>query len=289
MPAFERAVGGPDSAPPSGAAQREALAVERTRPFRWLVRAGFLARAITYGLIGAMALALAVGAGSEPASPNQQGALAVIASAPLGGVALAIISAGLLAYALWKIGQGVFGRGPEGGGGKHVKDRAGNLGGGLSYLAFFAVSVHVLAGSRGSGSSEPQKTAQGILGWPGGDVIVGIAGGALVAISLYQIYDAIRCRFMDDNKLGEMSEGERRVFAWLGRTGLTSRALVFALIGYFLIRTATEFDARRAIGVDGALAEVHGQPFGPWLLGLVAVGLLAFATFSLFEARYRRL
>src|SRR5690349_2194835 len=60
------------------------FAGERTRPFRWAVRAGFVARSVTYGVVGAIALALAVGAGSAPAAPNQQGALALIAHAPLG-------------------------------------------------------------------------------------------------------------------------------------------------------------------------------------------------------------
>jgi hypothetical protein len=43
------------------------------------------------------------------------------------------------------------------------------------------------------------------------------------------------------------------------------------------------------VGLDGALARIHHQPFGPWLLGLAAAGLLVFAVYSLFEARYRRL
>ena len=33
----------------------------------------------------------------------------------------------------------------------------------------------------------------------------------------------------------------------------------------------------------------HRQPFGEWLLALVAVGLITFALFSFMEARYRRL
>jgi hypothetical protein len=37
------------------------------------------------------------------------------------------------------------------------------------------------------------------------------------------------------------------------------------------------------------LAKLQHQPFGPWLLGLVAAGLLIFAVHSFFEARYRRL
>src|SRR5437016_4469057 len=121
------------------AAQREALDAERSRPFRWLVRVGFLSRGITYGLIGGIALALAVGAGSAPASPNPEGALTLIASSPAGRAALVVIAAGLLTYALWKIGRGVFGHGPEGGGDPSLKERVGNIGGGVAYLAFFGV------------------------------------------------------------------------------------------------------------------------------------------------------
>jgi hypothetical protein len=86
-----------------------------------------------------------------------------------------------------------------------------------------------------------------------------------------------------------MGQLERRVFMTLGRIGLVARALVFALVGYFLVKTAIDFNPHDAVGLDGALARVHRQPFGPWLLGLAAAGLLVFAAYSLLEARYRRL
>jgi Domain of Unknown Function (DUF1206) len=269
--------------------QSEALEAERVRPFRWAVRAGFVARSITYGVVGAIALGLAVGAGSAPAAPNQQGSLTLIARAPLGRVAVAVAAAGLLAYALWKLGQAWFGRGPEGGGDPDVKDRISNAAGGIVYLGFFAVAVRILFGNSSSGSSEPSKAAAGVLGWPGGSVIVGIAGCVLIAISLFQIYDACRGGFAEDSKLGEMSPAERQAFMVLGRVGLVARALVFGLIGYFVLRTAIDYSPREAVGLDGALARVHHQAFGPWLLGLVAAGLIVFALYSMFEARYRRL
>jgi hypothetical protein len=157
------------------------------------------------------------------------------------------------------------------------------------YLAFFAVAVRILFGGSSGSSSQPSKTAAGVLGWPGGPALVGIAGSALIAISLYQAYDAIRGNFADDSKLTEMSPRARRAFMALGRIGLVARGLVFAIVGYFVLKTAIDFNPRDAVGLDGALARVHRQPLGTVLLALAAAGLLVFSIYSLFEARYRRL
>ncbi len=271
------------------AARSETETLERTRPFQWLVRAGFVARGITYGVIGALALAIALGAGTMGTSPNQQGALVLIAHTPVGRPAMVVICAGLIAYAVWKFTQGIFGHGPEGGGSVQLKDRVANLAGGFAYVGFFAVGILALTGSSSSSSNEPRHAARGVLGWPGGQLIIGIAGAALMAISLYQIYDAIRGGHARESKTEEMNAPEHSLFMTLGRIGLTARAVVFGLIGYFLVRTAIESKASNAIGVDGALARLHHEPLGRWLVGVVAAGLLTFAAFSLAEARYRRL
>lgn len=254
------------------------------------MRVGFVARGLTYGLMGALALALAFGAGTSGASPSQQGALGLISRSVLGRIALVAVAAGLLAYALWKLTQGILGTGPEGGGGASAKDRIANGFAGLTYIGFFLLALRVvLTGSGGNGNGEARHTAAGVLGWPGGPVLVAIGGAVLVAVSAYQIYEAVTGAFASEDRTARMKSKQRRAFMLVGRVGLTSRALVFALVGYFLVRAAIDYNASKAVGVDGALARVHHEPLGPWLLGLVAVGLLAFAAFSFAEARYRRL
>lgn len=270
-------------------ARAETEAAERSRPFQWLVRAGFVARGITYGLIGVLALALAAGAGTFGTAPNQQGALELIDRSWPGRAALVAIAAGLLAYALWKLTQGIFGAGPEGGGGTDLKDRVANVSGGVAYVIFFFVALRVLTGTAGRSTTEPRQTAAGVLGWPGGSVIVGAAGAILLLVSLYQLYEGLAGHFAHDSKVGRMKAHERRVFMTLGRIGLSARAVVFALIGYFVLRAAIDYNPGTAVGVDGALARLHHQPAGPWLEGIVAAGLLVFAAFSVAEARYRRL
>jgi hypothetical protein len=266
---------------------RQTLAVERSKVFCWSVRAGFVTRGLTYGVIGGLAVALALGVGSAGASPNQQGALALIADAPLGRVVIGVAAVGLLAYALWKLALGIVGRGPQGRGGTRLIDRAGNLGAGVTYIAFFAVAVQVLIGAAGRRAAEQGETA-GVLGLPGGQFIVGIAGLILVVVSLVQCYQALCGQFIEDNRYREMGTSEYRIFVAVGGIGLIARAGVFALVGYFLCKTAIDFKAT-GVGLDGTLAQVHGQPFGNWILGFVALGLELFAVFSFFEARYQRL
>ncbi len=65
--------------------------------------------------------------------------------------------------------------------------------------------------------------------------------------------------------------------------------MVFCVVGAFLVVAGTSADPSQARGLGGVLAALAAQPFGPWLLGLVAVGLLSYGLFLLAEARYRRM
>ncbi len=86
-----------------------------------------------------------------------------------------------------------------------------------------------------------------------------------------------------------MTERQRRTYMTVGRVGLCARSIVFGIVGYFLLQAAISYDPYDAVGIDGVLARVHREPLGTVLLALVAAGLLVFACYSLFEARYRRL
>jgi len=280
---------GPQSDDLTDGVRAESEKAEGLPIFWWLVRMGFVARAITYGVIGGLALALAFGAGTGGVAPNQQGALTLIGQNVIGRVVLVVIAAGLLAYAVWKLTQATFGNGPEGGGSPKAWERISNFAGGVAYVAFFLVAVRALTGSAGNSSSQPKRAAAGVLGWPAGQVLVAIGGVALVAVSAYQVYDALSGQFATESKTAHMGGKELRTFMLIGRIGISSRALAFALVGYFLLKSAITYDPAKAVGLDGALARLHSETLGPELVGLVGVGLLVFAIYSLFEGRYRRL
>ena len=57
----------------------------------------------------------------------------------------------------------------------------------------------------------------------------------------------------------------------------------------FLVVAAVEARPQRAKGIDSSLRALTGTPLGPWLLLLVAIGLIMFGLFSCCEAKWPRL
>ncbi len=259
--------------------------VARSRGFEWLARSGFVARGLIYGIVGILAIKLAVGAGGTTA--NQQGAMETIARQPFGKVLLILVAIGLGGYALWRLVRALLGHGPEGS--DSGFDRVAALGSGIVYAGLCAIAVEILLGSRSTGGSgSAQKTTAGVFGWPGGTWLVGVAGAVFVGIGLYQGYRGLSKDFLEDAKTEQMSPWARQWIEWIGTFGHLARMVVFGLVGVFLIKAAIEFDPNKAVGLDGALAKVADASYGPLLLGLVAAGLIGFGLYSLSDARYRR-
>ena len=252
--------------------------------FEWLSRAGFVARAVIYGLIGVLALKLALGHGGK--LTDQQGALATVAHQPFGKYLLTLLAIGLGAYALWRFVRAAIGHGPEGS--DSGVDRVAAFASGVAYLVLCVLAVGILVGTS-AGSSNPQKAAAGVLGWPAGTWLVGAAGIVLIGVALYQGYRGLTKDFLSDSKTEEMSPAMETWIGWIGRVGLLSRMVVFGLVGVFLVKAAVDYNPDKAVGLDGALAKLANHPYGSVLLGIVAAGLVAFAVYSLSDARYRRI
>jgi hypothetical protein len=248
-----------------------------------LARAGLVARGVLYGVIGALSIGLAAGAGGKTTS--QTGALKTIAHQPLGTVALIALAIGLAGYAAWRLLEGVSGF--RGGKTASTSHRVSAIASGVAYAVLCAVAVEILAGSSPSSGGAKKATA-GVLGWPGGPVYVAIAGVLLLGAGVYQGYKGIGRKFCEDSQMEHMSAEVRRAFTALGVAGYCARGVTFLLIGYGLIKAAVDYSPRSAVGLDGALQELIRASYGPVLLGIVAAGFLAFALFSIADARYHR-
>src|SRR3569833_3861965 len=85
-----------------------------------------------------------------------------------------------------------------------------------------------------------------------------------------------------------MSPRVRKAGTTVGGIGKSTRSLVYAAAGAFIAYAAISFDPGKAKGVDGTLRQFAHTPAGPWLLALVALGLIPFGAYSFCEARWRR-
>ena len=253
--------------------------------FEGLARAGFVSRGLVYGIIGVLALRVAIGDGGK--ITNQQGAFHTVAHQHFGGVMLTIVAIGLGGYSLWRLLRAALGHGPEASDGAF--DRLAGASSGLVYAVLCFAAVEVVTGSSGGGAGNAKKTTAGVLGWPGGVWIVGIAGAVMIGVALYQGYRGLTRDFLKDSKTEQMSPATRRWIGSIGTVGHLARMVIFGLVGAFLVKAAVDFRGRAAVGLDGALAKLLEHSYGDYMLGLVAGGLIAFALYSLSDARYRRI
>ena len=268
-----------------GEARRGGEAVAHSTAFELAARGGFLARGAIYGIIGILAVKLALGSGGK--TTNQKGALETIAHQPFGRGLLILTAFGLGGYAIWRFTRAVLGHGSEDR--DTAFDRVAAAGSGLVYAALCALAVTIVIGSSGGTSGNTHKTTAGVLGWPGGVWLVGAAGVVLVGVGCYQGYRAVTQDFLEDSKTEEMGPLTRVWARFIGTFGHFARMVVFVLVGVFLVKASVEFDPNKAVGLDGALAKLARQPYGSFLLGIVAAGLVAFALYSITDARYRRI
>ena len=252
--------------------------------YAWLARAGLVAKGVSFGIVGALAIELAVGHGGRATS--REGALHALAGEAFGAIVLILLVIGFAAYALWRFVEAWAAPGEDL---KKWAKRLGSVGRGLIYagLAFSGAKIVAGAGGGGSQTERAHKTAATALSLPAGTWLVGAAGAIVIGAGLWNLYRGIAGKFEDRWRTGEMGPAARRWGGRVGMVGHVARAAVFGLIGVFVIKAALEYDPRQAIGLDGALQKLASAAYGPYLLGLTAAGLIAYGVYCLVDARFR--
>jgi Domain of Unknown Function (DUF1206) len=252
-----------------------------------LVRLGMVARGVLYLIIGVLAFQVALGSSQQQA--NQTGALQEVASQPFGTFLVWVLAIGLIGFALWRLAAAAFGPRVDPAA-YDAKARVKGLLEGIGYGAIAAIAIGIATGSKTSGggqSGSKQWTAK-VLGWPAGPALVGLVGAAILGAGLYLAYEGWATKFAKELELGRLGPGTRKAVIVLGRFGRIARGAAFGLIGGLILAAAVTYDPNKAKGLDGALKTLAGQPYGPWLLGVIAVGLIAFGVYCFIEARLRR-
>lgn len=248
-------------------------------------RLGFVAKGLVYGLIGLLAANVALGAAGE--RTDQKGALQTVAEQPGGSIVLWAMVVGFVGYALWRFSEALWGRREESDDKTRTVKRIGSALNGLLYLGFAVLTWRTVTGG-GAGGSSKSATAE-VLQWPGGEVLVGLAGLVVIGIAVGLTWRGLRTDFEKNLNSGQMSRSTFAVVHRLGQVGYVARGVVFALAGALVVKAAVDHEPGKAAGFDVALKSLAQAPFGRMLLLASALGLVCFGTYCLAEARYRRL
>ncbi len=254
-----------------------------------LARLGYAVKGVVYLIIGLLAMQLAVGQGGKVT--DQRGALQTIAEQPFGKFLLVIVTIGLVGFALWSFIQAVFDTEGKGSDAKGIAGRIGYAVVGVSYALLALAAFGLVMGSGNGGKSSTASTQDWtvmLLKQPFGVFLVILLGLVFIGVAFYVFYKAYSAEFRRWLNLATLDAQLTKLVVFLGRFGYAALGVVLGIIGIFLIVAALQHNPGQAKGLDAALKVLLHQPFGPVLLGIVALGLVAYGVYSFVEARYRR-
>jgi Domain of Unknown Function (DUF1206) len=248
-----------------------------------MTRLGYVVRGLVYGVIGVLAFQVAIGTGGG--LNDTQGAISALSRTPLGASLLYFILVGLVGYSLW----GVIRAGldsPSGSSGlKEIVERVGYAVSAISYAllayaTYGVITAKATAAHNGAQGAQAQQTTASILSNSWGPWVIGLAGLIIIGIGAAQIVQGLHADFTKQFEVYALSSYRRTWIDRPGRFGTAARGVVVTLVGVFLFLAGYHHDPTLAKGIDGVLTALLHQPSGPWLLGIVALGLVAFGLYS---------
>jgi hypothetical protein len=253
-----------------------------------LTRLGYGVRGFIYIMVGLLAAQVALGKGGALASP--QGAIAVIGKQPFGLILLWVVLVGVISYSIWGLVRAVFDPLHKGNDMNGLLTRFGFVSSALGY-AFLAYTTYgyIKGHSQSANGSQSQKLIASMMAMPMGRWVVGILGLIVLGVGLYQIYLGFTSGFDRQFQTYALSPKEIKLTTQIGRFGTSARGVVFAVVGILISLAAYQANPGQPIGMDAALATLLEQPYGIWLLGIVAAGLMAFGFYSMLSAAWFRL
>ena len=253
-----------------------------------LFRLGYVAKGVVYAIVGWLAASTVFGSGGR--TTGTRGALRSLVNRPFGRVLLGLVAIGLLGYVLWRFVQAIMDTENKGTDAKGIIQRLSYASNGSIYagLAFTAVQIIMGEVDIDNGDGARDWTAL-LLAQPFGQWLVGTGGALVIGLGFYEFYQAYTANFCRKFKLNEMSDTEKTWATHIGRFGLVAKGVVYNIIGFFLIQAARQAKSKRVRGLEGALDLLAQQSYGRWLLGIVAIGLIAYGVYYIVQARYRRM
>ena len=264
-------------------------------PWVWrLATLGFAAKGLLYVIAGGTVAWAALTVGGR--AIGTRGALTLLVALPFGRLLVMFVAIGLCGFILRRFVQ-VWVRPTVGTPPKlRITSVLRRIGYALSGIAHVGIALTALGLVLGLtilqrvGSTTPRDWTTPLLvdkpfnGW-----LTVFAGLGVVGVAGFYFYMAGSRRFTIDLHVDRMSTPMRRVVLAFGVVGYAGRGVAFGIVGVFLIYAGWFVPQVKARGLGDVLRTLEVQPWGAWMLIVVALGLIAYGMYELLAARYLRL
>ena len=239
----------------------------------------FVMSGVIHLVIAWIAVKVAWGLGGGSASADKSGALEAVAGGTTGPFLLWMTVVGFDLLAVWQATEAVVGRH-----GAEASDRAKAAGKAVMYTAFAWSAYTVTKGTTTSDEQKADETTATLMSSPGGRVLVGLLALAILGVAGYHVWKGWTKGFLE-----ELRSHPDPWAVNAGRVGFVAKGVALAVVALLFGSAALSSRAADAGGMDAALKEVRDQPFGPYLLTLVALGIAAYGVYSFVRARLAKL
>jgi uncharacterized membrane protein YhdT len=270
-----------DSRTTAADARAKARSVSDSRWFENAIRIGLGAYGIMHILIGWLGLQLAFG--DRQGAPSQQGALHVLAQQPGGELLLWATGLGLFFLAVWQLILAAWGHSREEGV-KRAFKRIGSVG--MAVLFTVLGYSAIMTATAGSSTANEDSLTRRLLELPGGQLIVISVGVVIGIVGAVDFRRGVTTSFDDQLKSGAFSGSSGAVVKRLGQIGHVSKGIALGVLGGLFVWAGATYEPSQAGGLDTALRTLLNASVGPWLLVVVAAGIVAFGLYCFAWARY---
>lgn len=264
------------------------MSAQKQTVIKYIARIGFIAKGLVYFMVGLLALQTAIGMGGETAGTKQ--ALEEFIYQPFGSILLIGCIIGLFAHAVWKILQAIIDPENRSKSNEVFLLRVVDFFTGFLYLSFSFAAWQIFQGLNIHSDSESTEVWVGkILELPFGKWLVLFVAFIIIIAGLYQFYSAYMANFDYRFDIINMNEKERTTLRKLGQIGISAWGVVYCMLGVLFYQSAISFNAEEAGGLNDALNALGNQPFGVWILGTTAAGLMIYGIYLLILSYYHKI
>jgi hypothetical protein len=257
--------------------------VHESKWFDHAIQAGLVAYGVVHLLVAWLAVQLALG--DKEGQASNSGAMQYLVKQPMGEVLVWLIAIGMLLLVVWRLLEAAFGFDEESDDTKRWRKRATSLGKAILYGALGFSALKTALGSGGGGSGSDGMTAK-VMQMPGGQLIVGAIGLAIIGYGISLVVRGWTEKFREHLDAQGQSGQDGSAYVTLGKVGYIAKGISIAVVGGLFVYAAITHEAKKSGGLDQALQTVLKQPFGQVLLIAIGLGIGAYGLFCFARAKH---